>query len=75
MEPWVELVLTVIVVLFIPFGAWLVTKIIKLEVEIAKINERCVARLEWIESISEVAARTLSNIIKIAAKLDVEIKE
>ncbi len=75
MESWIQLVVTFIVVLFIPFGAWLVTKVIKLEVDIAKINERCASRLEWIEGINETADRTLSNVIKIAAKLDVDIKE
>ncbi len=75
METWIQLVVTFIVVLFIPFGAWLVTKVIKLEVEIAKINERCAIRLDWIEGINDTAARTLSNVVKIAAKLDVDIKE
>ncbi len=75
MEVWIQLVVLFVVALFIPFGAWLVTKVIKLEVEIAKINERCASRLEWIERINDTADKTLSNVIKIAAKLGVDIKE
>ena len=75
MEKFVDVIMTVLVVLYLPFGGWLAVEVIKLRVEVAKIKTRCSDRKDWIENISHTATKTLNNVVKIAAKLDVDIKE
>jgi hypothetical protein len=50
-------------------------EIAHMKAEIASIHERCHAREMWMRESAQAIERVDKNVVKIAAKLDVEIEE
>jgi len=72
MPPWLQVVFAIVCSIQIPFGAWIVCKVIAFEKDLAALRERvrareneCIERLGWLRGVDGKIDALAENVARI----------
>jgi len=78
MPTWLQVLIAVVNVVVLPFFSWVVKlaiQVARLERDLKAMSAQCSERLDWLRGMDGKLDRVDNNVVKIAAKLDIDVKE